>query len=172
MNTNFFSQIAQLDIAGDLQLTLSKGTGGNLVVSVLLQNEGCGDSAKALIPPLILKGSAGEMDNGFFERVTTPLQTASGLMDNMEAFLQQVEQAKKQSAMEKQKTEKQQKQTDSKAKKYTEAMAKADELEAAGKYREAWMKVPDVAEFPEKTDEIRKRKSGLSAKFAPDLFGE
>ena len=51
-------------------------------------------------------------------------------------------------------------------------MAKADELEKEGKFREAWMKVPDMTEFPEKADEIRKRKTSLSDKFAtPSLFG-
>jgi hypothetical protein len=51
-------------------------------------------------------------------------------------------------------------------------MAKADELESAGKHREAWIKVPEIAEFPEKADEIRKRKTQLSDQFsAPSLFG-
>lgn len=51
-------------------------------------------------------------------------------------------------------------------------MAKADELEKEGKFREAWMKVPEITEFPEKADEIRKRKIALSDKFAtPSLFG-
>lgn len=51
-------------------------------------------------------------------------------------------------------------------------MVKADELEKEGKFREAWMKVPDITEFPEKADEIRKRKTSLSDKFAtPSLFG-
>ncbi len=45
-------------------------------------------------------------------------------------------------------------------------MAKADELEKEGKFREAWMKVPEMTEFPEKADEIRKRKSELSDKFS------
>ena len=51
-------------------------------------------------------------------------------------------------------------------------MAKADELEKEGKFREAWIKVPDIMEFPEKADEIRKRKTSLSEKFGtPSLFG-
>ena len=51
-------------------------------------------------------------------------------------------------------------------------MAKADELEKDGKFRDAWMKVPDITEFPEKADEIRKRKTELSEKFStPSLFG-
>lgn len=50
-------------------------------------------------------------------------------------------------------------------------MAKVDELEKEGNYRDAWIKVPDPAQFPEQAEVLRKRKTALSAKFAPDLFG-
>ncbi|WP_134151161.1 PRTRC system protein E [Flavobacterium sp. 270] len=172
MNTNFFNQIAQLGVAGDLHLTISKGVENNLIVSVMLQNNECGDMAKNIIPPLNLRGTAEELDNGFFEQITTPLQSASGLMVDMEAFMKQLEEAKKQSAMEKEKEEKQKKEQETKDKKFKDAIAKADELEKEGKHREAWMKVPEITEFPEKADEIRKRKTELSDKFsAPSLFG-
>jgi len=166
MNTNFFNQIAQMDITGDLQLTISKGIENNLIVSIILQNEQCGDNAKQLIPPLNLRGTAEELDEGFFQQITTPLQTASGLMVNMEAFMKQLEEAKNQSAMEKEKGEKEKKEQEGKDKKFKEGMAKADELEKEGKFRDAWMKVPEMTEFPEKADEIRKRKSELSDKFS------
>jgi len=172
MNTNFFNQIAQLQITGDLQLTIAKGAENNLIVSVMLQNEQCGDNAKNIIPPLNLRGTAEELDNGFFENITTPIQTASGLMVDMESFMKQLEETKKQSAMEKEKADKQKKDQDAKDKKFKDAMAKADELEKEGKFREAWVKVPEIIEFPEKADEIRKRKRELSDKFsAPSLFG-
>ena len=166
MNTNFFNQIAQMGITGDLQLTISKGIENNLIVSIILQNEQCGDNAKQLIPPLNLRGTAEELDEGFFQQITTPLQTASGLMVNMEAFMKQLEEVKKQSAMEKEKGEKEKKEQEAKDKKFKEGMAKADELEKEGKFRDAWMKVPEMTEFPEKADEIRKRKSELSDKFS------
>ena len=166
MNTNFFNQIAQMGITGDLQLTISKGIENNLIVSIILQNEQCGDNAKQLIPPLNLRGTAEELDEGFFQQITTPLQTASGLMVNMEAFMKQLEEVKKQSAMEKEKGEKEKKEQEAKDKKFKEGMAKADELEKEGKFREAWMKVPEMTEFPEKADEIRKRKSELSDQFS------
>jgi len=172
MNTNFFNQIAQLEVTGDLHLTIAKGSENNFIVSVILQNDRCGDNAKNIIPPLNLRGTAEELDNGFFEQITTPLKSASGLMVDMEAFMKQLEEAKKKSAMEKEKEEKQKKEQETKDKKFKDAMAKADELEKEGKHREAWMKIPDIAEFPEKTDEIRKRKAELSDKFsAPSLFG-
>lgn len=169
--TNFFSSVAALNITGDLQLTIRKGAERNWIVSVMLNNEQCGDDARKLIPPLNLRGSAEELDNGFFERITTPIQTASGLMVDMEGFMKQLEEVKKQSAMEKEKKDRERKEKEAKEKKYREAMQKVDELEIEGKHRDAWMKVPDPSEYPEQAEAIRKRKSSLSSKFAPDLFG-
>ncbi|MFD2289175.1 PRTRC system protein E [Pedobacter petrophilus] len=173
MNTNFFNQIAQLGFTGVLQLNISKGAENNLIVSVMLNNEQCGDNAKNLIPPLTFNATPQEFDDGFFEQITAPIQTVSGLMVDMEKFLKQLEEVKKQSAMEKEKADKQKKEQEAKDKKFKDGMAKADELEKECKFREAWMKVPDITEFPEKADEIRKRKNVLSDKFAtPSLFGE
>ena len=172
MNTNFFNQIQQLDFTGVLQLNISKGIESNLIVTVLLNNEQCGDSAKNLIPPLTFNATPQEFDEGFFEQITTPIQKVSGLMVDMEKFQKQLDEAKAQSAIEKEKTEKAKKDKETKDKKFKDAMAKADELEKEGKFREAWMKVPDMTEYPEKADEIRKRKTALSDKFAtPSLFG-
>lgn len=173
MNTNFFNQIQALDFTGVLQLNISKGAESNLIVSVLLNNEQCGDNAKNGIPPLTFNATPQEFDEGFFEQIKAPIQTVSGVMVDMEKFLKQMEEVKKQSAIEKEKTEKAKKEKEAKDKKFKDGMAKADELEKEGKFREAWMKVPDITEFPEKADEIRKRKTALSAKFAtPSLFGE
>ncbi|MFA9188713.1 MULTISPECIES: PRTRC system protein E [Flavobacterium] len=172
MNTNFFNQIAQLDFTGVLQLNISKGAENNLIVSVILNNEQCGDNAKNLIPPLTFNATPQEFDDGFFEQITAPIQTVSGLMVDMEKFLKQMEEVRKQSAMEKEKADKQKKEQEAKDKKFKDAMAKAEELEKEGKFREAWMKVPEITEFPEKADEIRKRKNALSEKFVtPSLFG-
>lgn len=171
MNTNFFKQVQQLDFTGNLQLTITKGAENNLIVTVLLHNEQCGDNAKNLIPPLTFNATPQEFDEGFFQQITTPIQKVSGLMVDMEKFQKQLEEVQKQSAMEKAKAEKAKKEQETKDKKYKDGMAKADELEKEGKFREAWIKVPDITEFPEKADEIRKRKTALSAQFEPSLFG-
>lgn len=172
MNTIFFKQIAELDFEGVLQLNIAKGADDNLIVSVLLNNEKCDDNAKNLISPFNIRGKAEELDNGFFEKITEPIQQVSGLMVDMEKFLKQLEEARRQSAMEKEKTDRQKKEQDTKEKKYKEAMAKAQELERAGKHREAWMKLPKPSEFPDYAETIRKRQTELSGKFAaPSLFG-
>lgn len=172
MNTNFFNQIQQLDFTGVLQLNISKGIESNLIVTVMLNNEQCGDNAKNGIPPLTFNATPQEFDEGFFEQITAPIQKVSGLMVDMEKFLKQLEEVKRQSAMEKEKADKQKKEQEAKDKKFKDGMAKVDELEKEGKFREAWIKVPDMTEFPEKADEIRKRKTSLSDKFGtPSLFG-
>lgn len=171
MNTNFFNQMQQLDFTGVLQLNISKGAENNLIVSVMLHNEACGDNAKNLIRPLTFNATPQEFDEGFFEQITAPIQKTSGLIVDMEKHLKHLEEVKKQSAMEKEKAEKEKKEKEAKDKKYKDCMAKVDELEKEGKFREAWIKVPSREEFPEKAEELSKRKSALSAKFEPNLFG-
>lgn len=56
MQTNFFRQIAKLNLKGDLQITLRQSTENSFVLSVLLNNEQCADEARKTIPPLNLRG--------------------------------------------------------------------------------------------------------------------
>ena len=138
----------------------------------MLNNEQCGDSAKKIIPPLNLRGTAEELDNGFFETISTPLQTASGLMVDMESFMKQLEEAKNKSAMEKEKLDKEKKEKEAKEKKYQDAVQKAEELEKEGKYKEAWTALPKVSEYPDFADTIRKKQDEYERHFAPSLFTE
>jgi PRTRC genetic system protein E len=171
--TNFFSQLAALDFQGSLLLTLKKD-GENLTVSVLLHNDACADKAKAYIPPLILKGTAKELGEGFFPSITEPVESTSKLLVNMEQFRKGQEEAKKQSASGKNKNGKadspKAEATAPKEKKYNEAIAQVDSLEAAGKFKEAWCKVPQPSDYPDKGDFLRKRRESLSRQFEPDLF--
>ena len=172
MQTNFFRQIAKLNLTGDLQITLRPTTESNFVLSVLLNNEQCGDEARKTIPPLNLRGTAEELDNGFFESISMPLQTASALMVDMESFMKQLEETKKKSAMEKQKTDKENKEREAKVKKYKECLQKAEELEKEGKYKDAWTVLPKITDYPEYTDTIRKKQDEYERHFAPSLFSE
>ena len=171
MQTNFFRQIAKMDLTGDLQITLRPTIENSFVLSVLLNNEQCGDEARKMIPPLNLRGTAEELDNGFFERISAPLQTASGLMVDMESFLKQLEEVKKQSAMEKEKSDKEKKEKEAKEKKYKEAFQKAETLEKEGKYKEAWSALPKASEHPDFAEQIRKKQDEYEKHFAHSLFG-
>ena len=170
--TNFFRQVASLNITGNLLLNIANSEDGKLIVSVLLQNQGCGDKAKNLIPPLTFTEIPLKIDEAFFEDIKNPIEQTSTLMVDMENYLKQVEAAKSQSAMEKSKTTKATSttKTETKQDKYNAAMQKVDDLEKQGKFKEAWMKVPMAEEYPEHTEEIKNRRTSLSAKFTPDLF--
>lgn len=170
--TNFFNQLAQMNITGDVQISIRQGIENEWIVSVLLQNDHCGDNAKNLIPPLLLRGTSEELDNGFFENITTPLQTASGLMLNMEAFMKQLEETKKHSAMEKEKADKEKKEKEARDKKYNEALLKSEVLEKESKFKEAWTALPKASEYPEYAEQIRKKQSVYEHHFAPSLFSE
>ncbi|QOR73735.1 PRTRC system protein E [Cruoricaptor ignavus] len=172
MQTKFFRQLAKMNLVGDLNLTLRPTEENSFVLSVLLRNEQCGDEAGKLIPPLNLRGTAEELDNGFFESIKAPLQTVSGLMVNMENFMKQVEEAKKQSAMEKEKADREKKEKEAKEKKYKDAFAKAEALEKEGKYKEAWSALPKASEYPDFAETIRKKQNEYERHFAPSLFTE
>ncbi|WP_234734772.1 PRTRC system protein E [Tellurirhabdus bombi] len=98
---NFFQEIHDLGLQGDLKIVVTTTAQNSLLVSVLLANEKCGDNARHSIPPLILKGSPAEMDAGFIERISAPIQKTSGLMVSMENHLKQTADAEKQSKMAK-----------------------------------------------------------------------
>jgi PRTRC genetic system protein E len=170
METNFFQSIVAMQVAGDWKITIAKDTTDKLVVAVLFFNDAIGDDARKAVPPILLKGTAEELDEGFFATIEQPVKETAALFANMEQYLKQRETAKLQSQMEKDKAVKAEKEKTEKQKKFDEAMKKAGELESEGKYREAWVKVPDVNDYPEQAEIIRKRKSELSAKFSPDLF--
>ena len=170
METNFFRIIAEMGIRGDLHLIIRQGENKSLVVSTMVQNDRCTDRAKELIAPFNLRGTAEQMDKGYFKKMGEPIREASELMDNMQSFKKQVEEAKSKSAMARETGDREKKTADAREKKYQEGMQKADALEKEGKFREAWMKVPDPSEYPEKAEELRNRREQLSARFAPDLF--
>ena len=170
MQTNFFQSIIALQVAGDWKISIAKDTADKLIVSVLFFNDSIGDDARKKIPPILLKGTAEELDEGFFQAIEQPVKETAQLFTNMEQHLKEREQARIQSQMEKDNQAKAEKEKTEKQKKYEDAMKKADELEAEGKHKDAWMKVPDPALYPEHADTIRERKSELAQQFAPDLF--
>lgn len=172
MKTNFFKSIVALQVAGDWTINIAKETADRLVVSVLFYNNAIGDDARKKVPPILLKGSAEELDEGFFQAIGRPIQETSQLFTNMEQFLSEKEQARIASQMEKDNLSKRDKEKTEMQKKYEEAMKKADELEQAGKFKEAWMKVPQADQYPEHREIIHKRKTELSDKFPPDLFND
>jgi PRTRC genetic system protein E len=161
---DFFQQLSDLNLSGDLRLTITTSPDGVMIASVFLFSAKCGEESQKLMKPLLISGTASEVDEQFFQAVSRPMQATSDFYNNAEAYLKTLEQAKAQSAIGKAnpKTEAE--------KKYEGLWRKSEELEKEGKFKQAWMKVPDPADYPEKETELRERREALSAHFAPDLF--
>ena len=173
MTDTFFSHLAALGLTGNLNLCINIISDGPMVVSVLLQNDTCGDNARHQLKPLVLKGTPQQLDADFINTISAPLQGSSALMVNMESFLKSQDEAKKQAASQKDKEKKETEERTAKKKTVDEAIKKVDELIKAKRYHEALGKLPKADLFPDfmtilkaKRDEIKKF-LGMSG----DLFG-
>ncbi len=173
METNFFQQIADLQLSGNIRLNIQPQQDNKLLVSLLLTSDQVKDKAAYNIPPLLLNGTPLELDNGFFEAVTNPIQKTNGLLCNLIEHEKGMEKAQKESRVEKDKAEASKKDKEGKRKKFDEQMKKVEELEKLKKIGEAIGQLPDVKLFPEFTEEIKKKSQQLRSQHGTlSLFEE
>ena len=189
MKTNFFENIANLNCRGNWKIAIHTDDKGQVTVSALFSTNNNGDNAYKVVPPMLLKGTAQELDEGFFEAITKPVQETAGLFRNMEEYLKGLEQAKLKSKMEQDKkaqgnkgkavsmpsenTEADNEDNDEtetaesredKKRRYDETMKQVSELNDRCKYQEALDILPTVEEYPEKKDELEKKQADLTRK--------
>ncbi|PAW95400.1 hypothetical protein CKK33_18600 [Mucilaginibacter sp. MD40] len=179
MTTNFFQNIASLNLPGTWKLVIQTDADGNMTVSELF-NATCGDKAVKLIIPYTLTGTAQDLDEAFFTKITEPVAKTAELQTNLEAHLKSVEQAKAASKMEQDKKNKEKLQAtatpkktedaeipepkiskEDKKKAYDTAMENVTELIKKLKFSEALAILPDVAEYPNKENELKKKRQYL-----------
>ena len=89
MTTNFFQSIFSMQVAGDWTINIAKETADRLIVSVLFFNDKVSDDARKKVPPILLKGTAEELDEGFFNVIETPVKETAQLFINMEHYLKE-----------------------------------------------------------------------------------
>jgi PRTRC genetic system protein E len=188
MKTNFFNQIAVINQPGIWKMTVQNDDKGNFTVSLLFNTLNCGDNAVNSITPMVLKGTATELGEGFFDTITQPVIKTAGLMNNMEEYLKTVEKARLASKEEQDKKNKEKAdkskgdkgkgdKSDSaktpappdedkaqKKKAYFDAIKEIFYLDAKCQYEEALAILPSVADYPEKEAELTKRKLDLEKK--------
>jgi len=99
MQTNFFEHINSLEFQGALNLNFIKNAEGLLTVSVFLPNA-TADTAGNVIPPMILKGNAAELGEGFFNAIAAPVKQTAELFANLDAYQQSLKKAAENSKAE------------------------------------------------------------------------
>ena len=119
----------------DLTIVIRK-TNGQLTVSTLPKSNGLKDEAQNHIVPLTVTGTPQELDTGFLQAVTRPIQKACGLISNMAQFEAQADKAAASSKAAKEAKSKETKEEREKREKYEKLMKKAEELTAAKNHRE------------------------------------
>ena len=84
---DLFKKIAGLLPQGEhLLITVIALADGRLAVSVSFDGKGIKDASLNTFVPLLLKGTPEELDGGFIEAITTPVQQQAGLLTNIKQF--------------------------------------------------------------------------------------
>lgn len=133
----FFTAIHQMMTENvDLTIVIRKAN-GQLTVATLPKSNGLKDEAQNHIVPLTVTGTPQELDAGFLQTVTRPIQKAGGLIANMAQFEAQADKAAANSKAAREAKSKESKEEREKREKYEKLMKKAEEMTTAKNYREA-----------------------------------
>ena len=98
METNFFSQLEQLQTGAGWNIVIAQNAAGLVTVSVLMNAKHVTDNAKRFIPPMSLTGTAAELDTVFFKEISEPVKRTAALFTNMNQYLKEVEKAEAEAA--------------------------------------------------------------------------
>ena len=85
MKTNFFATIAPFLGSMNLTLTVAKGSGDTVVVSLLPQPR-IKDNAKDSVQPMVIRGTIEELDNEFFNAIKEPMTKVTGIVIEIDNF--------------------------------------------------------------------------------------
>ncbi len=174
MTTNFFQNIASLNVPGIWRIGISTDDNGNIKITGLFNIHNDGTQAAKVVPPFIISGTAEEMDNCFFDTITKPVQETAGVFHNMEDYRKGLDKAKN---LSKASTTKptatmsgkspDYEMPDPKAEKkkaYDTALKTIGELQADCKYEEAIELLPTAEDYPEKETELKNLRTELNRK--------
>lgn len=134
MFQNFASMLGDGDT---LNITITKKS-DKIIVSLVPKLANTKEDVQKKITPLVLSGTPDELNDGFINAITSPIQKATGIISNAKEFEKAAEKAvsNSKSAGKPSSDPKKKEEEDRKAK-YNEAIKSADEYEKAGKLREA-----------------------------------
>jgi PRTRC genetic system protein E len=181
MKTNFFENIANLNAPGFWKIGIHNDVDGRFVVSALYSPQETPDPAAKTIAPLIFKGTAEEMGDGFFDAIVQTVQQTAGLYSTIAEYSKSIEAAKKK-VTQTAKTQPAKVKTDGgeseeeievgepkisaeeKKKAYFDTIKKVVELNDACKYGDALNILPSETDYPDKKEELEKRRADLERK--------
>ena len=173
----FFNELSQIMTTGTSISLSIHSQNGKLTVSVFPKQNGLKDEAQKHLQPIVLTGTAEELDAGFLDAINKPVQKATGLLADMKVFeesLARVEAEKKEALEKKRNAEKKadeqnktlSKQAKARREKYENFIAKADAQEKDENYANAIVYLREAQKIAEgdEIDEIDDRIEELKEK--------
>lgn len=130
----FFKTISEHMKDGQQLLLTIKKNGENLVVSILPDTSSVKDKSVSNLTPFVMNGTPDDFENGFAEALA-PVDKAIGLISDVKAYENEVEQARSKSEMESKKKA----ETDKLKKKYNDLLSLAKKNINAKKFKDAKM---------------------------------
>ena len=171
----FFQTIYPMLAAGtDLSINIRR-VNDRLSVAVMPRHAGVKDEAQQNLVPLILSGTAVELDAEFLQAIAAPVSRTTGLLTNLETFERQAAKASSESRAAKTAQEKESKEAREKREKMEKLLKKADEAIAGKRYSEAltWLRQAKVLATPDRQKDIDAKMAEVQKKASEgSLFGE
>lgn len=165
-----FKEIESLIGSGiDLNITIRK-VNDVMVVSVLPSHNGVKDNAKELITPLVVSGSAEELDEQFVSVLLSSVPKATGILSNIKDFEAATAKSEANSAATKAQRELEAKEKKEKKDKLDGLIKKGEDAKTAGKYLEAIQFYQDAKEFSDSSGDIDKKIAEVKSLMQPTLF--
>ena len=138
----FFKTISEhMKDGQQLSLTIKKN-GENLVVSILPDTSSVKDKSVSNLTPLVMNGTPDDFENGFAEALA-PVDKAIGLISDVKAYENEVEQARSKSEMESKKKA----ETDKLKKKYNDLLSLAKKNINAKKFKDSRVVLEKASEL-------------------------
>lgn len=171
MRTNFFQAIARMHSAGAWTFNISFTAENEMLVSVLLKDNGkLGD--KYPLPPMVYRGSPQELDEGILASLCEPVEQTKSLFISAEQYEKGLAEAKAKMAQKpkgdkvatKEKTEQAGEEPKPDRPKFEDILAEVNRLNAGCKYADALALLPSGEDYPEKKNDIEKLRKDLEWK--------
>ena len=159
-----------IDLGIDLNITIRKSNSDIMVVSVLPKHNGIKDGAKDMITPLVVKGSADDLDAQFVDVLINGLPKATGVLSNIKDFEEAANKSAAASDAMKAQREAEAKAKKEKKDKLDGMVKRGDDAKVAGKYLEAIQIYQDAKEFSESPSDIDKKIAEVKTLMQPTLF--
>jgi PRTRC genetic system protein E len=172
MKTNFFATIAPFLGSMNLTLTVAKGSGDTVIVSLLPQPR-IKDNAKESVQPMVIRGTIEELDEEFFNAIKEPMTKVTGIVieiDNFEKGAEKLAEDNKAKDAIKAEAKKNKDKADKIVKKAEELFEAKDYDKAEKELAKAIALTPGTPAINKLSNSINDAKEALKPKDQVDIF--